>query len=523
MFKIIIADDEPVIIRGLKKMINWERLSAEVIGEAANGEELLKKTEELKPDIIISDVAMPRKTGLDVIRRIRENGWKIKVIFLSGYQEFDYVKKAISYEAVDYLLKPVGQEELEQSILRAEKMLRTDSPMEYWEEEKDDMQTVFKKINSEYECRDLYGHFQEMGIETEGKAFIGACFAISPELNRKVTDQNMRELLRFSIFKRIQEYLREKKSGFVIKREPNSSNVILLLEKGQDDAWVQGEIGRIREHIYGEYKVWLITGIGKRVEQASDLKYAYKTAKFSCELYYFCEEEVVWYQDIAREFHSSFEDYNSCYKELLDRIFNRRGEWTRSLARILDIIENLHYGNRYAAENRCIAMTMDLYRDLQEYRVLTEDSREEYDRFTAKIRAQSTFRDMKKLVVGYLGKLMGERVLSGADNERETITLVKNYIQEHYAEDISLGTMAKMVYMNQYYFSTFFKKETGQNFKNYLVEVRMREAMKLLMCSEMKTYELAEAVGYHDVRTFTDKFREVFGDSPSAYKKRRKN
>ena len=113
MFKIIIADDEPVIIRGLKKMMNWERLNAEVIGEAANGEELLKKTEELKPDIIISDVAMPRKTGLDVIRQIRENGWKIKVIFLSGYQEFDYVKKAISYEAVDYLLKPVGQEELE--------------------------------------------------------------------------------------------------------------------------------------------------------------------------------------------------------------------------------------------------------------------------------------------------------------------------------------------------------------------------------------------------------------------------
>ena len=82
--------------------------------------------------------------------------------------------------------------------------------------------------------------------------------------------------------------------------------------------------------------------------------------------------------------------------------------------------------------------------------------------------------------------------------------------------------MAKIVYMNPYYLNTFFKKETGQNFKNYLVEVRMRQAMRLLMASDMKTYELAEAVGYHDVRTFTDKFREVFGDSPSAYKKRRK-
>ena len=125
---------------------------------------------------------MPRKAGLDVIRQIRENGWKIKVIFLSGYQEFDYVKKAISYEAVDYLLKPVGQEELEQSILRAEKMLRTDSPMEYWEEEKDDMQTVFKKINSEYECRDLYSHFQEMGIQTVGKTVRWCVFCNLPRI-----------------------------------------------------------------------------------------------------------------------------------------------------------------------------------------------------------------------------------------------------------------------------------------------------------------------------------------------------
>ena len=130
----------------------------------------------------------------------------------------------------------------------------------------------------------------------------------------------MRELLRFSIFKRIQDHLRENKCGFVIKREPNSSNVVLLMEKDCDEEWIKRKIGRIRECIYGEYKTWLITGVGKCVEQAADLKYAYKTAKFSCELYYFCREEVVWYQEISREFCSSFEDYNSCYKELLDQI-----------------------------------------------------------------------------------------------------------------------------------------------------------------------------------------------------------
>lgn len=131
MFKIILADDEPIIIKGLRKMIKWEELNAEIVAEAKNGEELLKKIKEFEPDIIISDVSMPKMTGLDVIKAIRASEINAKVIFLSGYQEFEYVRTAIRYEAVEYLLKPVGKEELEQAVLKAEKMLKTDRPMEY--------------------------------------------------------------------------------------------------------------------------------------------------------------------------------------------------------------------------------------------------------------------------------------------------------------------------------------------------------------------------------------------------------
>ena len=112
MFKIILADDEPIIIKGMQKMIEWEKLNAEIVAEAGNGAELLEKIREFEPDIVISDVAMPKMTGLDVIKEIQDNHWSTKVIFLSGYQEFEYVQKAIRYEAIEYLLKPVGKEEL---------------------------------------------------------------------------------------------------------------------------------------------------------------------------------------------------------------------------------------------------------------------------------------------------------------------------------------------------------------------------------------------------------------------------
>lgn len=522
MFKIILADDEPIIIKGLRKMIQWEALHAQIVAEAGNGEELLEKVREFSPDIVISDVAMPKMSGLDVIKKIRENDKKTKIIFLSGYQEFEYVRTAIRYDAQEYLLKPVGKEELEQAILRAEQALKADSPIEYWQEENNDIQSVFRKMNTDIEYKELYEHFKDMGIQTEGMAFTGVCFSLPPGFHKEIGNQDMEELLRFSIFKKIQEYVKKERIGFVIKREVNSSNLILVSPKEKYGTMVEEEIRTIREKIYEVYKVWLIAGLGNTVFHIKELKYAFKTAKFCSELHYFTQEDFIRYEDISRDFKSSFEDYNCQYKEMVASFFGRDGLWKEKLNKVLKIIENLHYGNRYAAENRCIAMAMDLYKELEEYHIVAPETRQEYEGFVAKMRLQPSYRDLESFISRFLTKFLEKNAFQDTVAENHTIHQVKEYIREHYSEDLSLGKMAEIVYMNPYYFSSFFKKETGQNYKNYLVEVRMKEAVKLLMETDMKTYELARAVGYNDVRSFTEKFREYFGDSPSGYKKARK-
>lgn len=519
MFKVILADDEPVIIRGLRKLIAWDKLDAEVIADACDGEELLRKVQKLQPDIIVSDVAMPKLTGLDVIEEIRKNDWNVKVIFLSGYQEFDYVKKALSREAVDYLLKPVGKEELEHAITRAEQMLRTDHPMEYWQARKNDVEQVFQKINSEYESRNLYQHFQEIGIDTAGKVFVGVSLMLLPSFGARMEDQNMYELMRFSIFQKINEHLKQNKNGFVIKRDMDINNLILL---GNDEKEVGEEVAWICRWIREQYHVRLVVGIGKAAEQISELKYAYKTAKFSCQLYYFCEEDVIRYDGITREFHSSFDDYTEMYSRMRQAIFNREEDWINDLETLMDTIENLHYGNRYAAENRCVAMLLDLLKEIQEYTKLNEKDRKNFETFVSNTRQMNTYRELRLFIRKNL-KSFVEGVLSAENvKERDVIRQVKYYIREHYAEDIKLGKLADMVYMNPYYFSSFFKKETGQNFKNYLIEVRMKAAVKLLMESDVTSYHLANAVGYKDVKTFVEKFREYYGETPTEYKKSRK-
>lgn len=519
-YKIVLADDEPIIMRGLKKMIDWERLNAAVEGEANDGEQLMELIQKIQPDIVISDIAMPKVTGLEVIRFIKEHDLNIKVIFLSGFQEFSYAKEAITYGAVDYLLKPAAQEELEQSLLKAENQLRKDRPIELWEEE-NSFQALFRDMNSNQKYADLYEKFQELELETENRSFAGVCFAISNESEKNYPDKNKLTLLKFNVFKRIQDYLRKEKLGFVIKRSSNRMNTIFILP-GESSSTPIDTVEFIQNWISREYKITLIVGIGDVVTNPAEIKYAYKTAKFAFELHYFQPDPVICYKNVSREFHQSFENYSDSYGEFLQSVLNKDSTWLDKLQNCLNIIEDLHYGNRYAAENRCIALALDFYRDLKEYKLIDADGEKqaEYENQVGKLRNQNSYTDLKTNFIDYFRKFI-EKIYQNHKGESSVIYQVKEYIGEHFAEDISLDQIAKQVYMNPYYFSTFFKKETGQNFKSYLTEVRMKQALKILQKTNMKTYELAKAVGYKDVRTFADNFKEVYGESPAGFQKKR--
>ena len=111
MIQAILADDEGIIVKGLKKLIDWERLGVEIVGEAGDGAEALELIQKKAPQLVVSDIAMPGLSGLEMLRQIGSQRMNTKVIFISGYQEFSYAQDAVRYGAVDYLLKPVEQEE----------------------------------------------------------------------------------------------------------------------------------------------------------------------------------------------------------------------------------------------------------------------------------------------------------------------------------------------------------------------------------------------------------------------------
>lgn len=521
MYSVLLADDEPIIIKGLKKMIRWEALNCTIIGEAFDGADAVEKVRKFKPDILVTDISMPHKTGIEIIKILKEEELDTRVIFLSAYREFSYAKEAVKYGAVDYLLKPLDQQELEKTILKAEHMLKREHHIEIPEVSRENkIQDAFQSLNAADKNIELYKQFRDMEINVVNNKFVGACFSVLPPAEG---EEGLYELLKFSIFKRIQKHLKIKRIGFSIKPDDSMCNLLLVLPQKETDVFIQEMIAETIDMVKAEYNVDVIVGIGDQITDLNELKYAYRTAKFAAELHYFEILPIIYYQEIDKKYTKSIDDYNEEYQALLDAVLTHKEDYSNHLKIIINLIKDIHYGNKYAVINRCVQFCMDLFKDLLEYRLVNESYRSDYENFIDVLRKQTSFDRLRRQFIKFFLVFIKNIIENPNTKELTTIIQVKEYIKANYGSDISLKQIAKVAYMNPYYFSSFFKKVTGQNFKQYLTEIRMKEAIKLLMENDIKTYAVAKAVGYNNVRHFTDKFKELYGESPNAYKKNRKS
>lgn len=117
MLKVLIVDDEPLVRNGLRKSVDWNALGYEVCGTAENGQEGYEMAVKYRPDLIVSDIRMPYMTGLEMLKKLRAEGYdRVQVIFLTAYSEFQYAQEALKLLAADYLLKPFEDGQLEEAV-----------------------------------------------------------------------------------------------------------------------------------------------------------------------------------------------------------------------------------------------------------------------------------------------------------------------------------------------------------------------------------------------------------------------
>lgn len=523
MWRMIIADDEYVIRNGLKCLLDWSAMEVEIVGEAAEGEELLAKISTLRPDLVLTDIRMPGMTGLKVIAHCQGMPDAPKFIFFSGYEEFSYAKEAVRYGAVDYLLKPVAAADLERAVKKAIGQLVDHQTVNMFREEKNELQQVFWNMNDgcEYAKDELYRRFAKEELSVENCFFVGVCFSlIEDDYLKETMSYEQRGLLRFGVYNRIVEEFRSRRLGFLIKKEEHICDVMAVIPQEHREDFVNALLMPVYEKLQSQARVRLCMGVGEPVEQATQWKLSHKSAKFACELYYFEETPVILFSGLDRDYTVSFDDFNELSELAFCQITAKDGEALATIEKCLGLIREIHYGNRYAAVNRVLIFTGSLLEKLFAVHLAEGDFAARQNRLQEAIRYLPTFEAMRAWLMDDYRKMLGGIFAERGRRTTGEMVSVKNYIRKHYSEDLSLKELASVAHVSPTYFSALFKKETGVNYKSYVTGIRMEEALKLVLGTDMKTYEIAEAVGYNNVRRFVDAFKSLYRISPMDYRRR---
>ncbi len=528
MLKVLLADDEEVILNGIEKMIDWPSFGMEVVAKVTDGRAALSAIEEFSPDIVISDVKMPYISGIELLDELgEEKRQKIKFIFISAYQEFDYVKAALSKGAVDYLLKPVRKKDLENVLSKATEQIDALRTVELFKDNKGTsrFRDIFSDMDEGYDYTSdyIYDSFLRKNVNTDGKFFVALCVGILRfNIGQERAEYEKRKLLQFVIYNKIVEKIIGEEGGFVVKKDDNSCNMVAVLEDEKENSFIRSIILPMKKAIEDEYKITLCVGIGDRTKDINEIRMSYSSAKFAYDLYYFEDREIIDILDVdlpETGEGGGIDEYNKLAERVLSSISSKNDEISDDIRRVLMHIRKMHYGNRDAALSLCMTFTGQLFEKLKNYKMIEGSFAEHQETLLKEISEKNTYNEMMDYVSGYYKGFMKKVYQNVQAKDVSVILKIKEYMKDNYMNDISLKQLAEMACVSSSYFSTFFKNTTGENYKSYLINIRMEEAVKMVINTDLKTYEIAEKVGYNNVRRFVDAFKNRYGQSPMEYRK----
>jgi two-component system response regulator YesN len=526
--RVIIADDEPIIIKGLRKLIDWDRLGMEIVGQAYDGLALLEAIETHKPDIVISDISMPHLTGIDIIKEINSRSLPVKVIFISAYQEFSYAKDAVVYGAVDYLVKPIVKSELENVLSKTAALI---GQKDEEERRKDKLQLIERRSRND-EIQEWIVRLTDRSLSNQSEAyqvvqarFPGPLHSIGIVEIDRVRDESDRwpaqetKLVHFALENVLTELISEYGEGQVFHK--NNRYVFLVNHKRQEEPM------KLANEIVGKMKAYLklsiSVGMGLPITDIGLLAESYNQAEQALQMKYFLGlNQVIKFEQMEQKQGFESEIYTLQSDVIRGLSSNAWGDALAALEELLVTIESATVGNVELSISTCFSSTLFMIQEIKNSGVKLSETGFDIHDLQKRLSEYNTYEEMKQGIIGIMEELHHRIDDKAGNKEKMLLSKIKQYMDEHYADEITLESVAAIAFMNPYYFSSFFKKHMKQNFKQYVTEARMEHAMRLLTQTDMMIYEIAEKVGYNNARHFSDMFKKNYGKLPQEVRQSQK-
>ena len=538
--KVFLVEDEMVIRRGIKNSIDWEKEGYIFCGEASDGELAYPMIIKEKPDILITDIRMPFMDGLELCKLVKKELPNIKILILSGYDEFDYAKEAIRLGVTEYLLKPISSGKLLEALNGVSESIRREK------EDKDLVRKYMEEMreNTEHEKQKFFEQMIAGNLSMADALETGKKY----EMNLSAGMYNLL-LFRFTLGEENRksgellgeaEYAIEKLTErleyvFEFQRGVEGWAFLLMADNEEQMSERVKELSKDLEEIMKNYStIAYFGGIGQPVARLRELEESFReaeralAARFTMELNRIISVEdnrmaqnVDTLDDIEI---TSFGEIEKT-RTMLEKFLNNGAE--DEIDEFVDV-----YINELPEEN-LKSVLMRQYIIMDAYIVMMSFC-EKIEGIEGEMQAQSeelknsmktiqTLEEIKNYIRMLLKKIIGVRDTISGRRYSDIIEIAKDQIRKTYMSDeISLNTIAAEVGMSPSYFSSIFSKEMGKTFVEYLTEIRMDRAKELLMCSSMKTSEIGYEVGYKDPHYFSYIFKKTQNCTPKEFRARGK-
>lgn len=532
LYRIILVDDEEEVRKGIIRKIDWETLGFQVVGDAENGQDALEKIEQLEPNVVMTDIRMPYMDGLTLTSWIRQKYPSVKVLIFSGFDDFEYAQQAIKLNVTEYILKPVNVEELTQILNRVRENLDqeieqrrdVDRLRESYLNSLPILRELFLNdmVRGNMPAEDIRQKLEEYKIDILGaEKWLTAVINVENETAEEtgLILHQEKELIPISVKSLLEDNLKDY-CRFTAFNSAVGITLIAAVDGEKKQTSLIDLLGDICKEIKRILQVTVTIGIGYFCMDLEQLPAAYQSAV-----------DALGYQEIVGT-------GNIIYINDMEPV--SRGKLQLETRDEADLIAAVKFGTREKIEAaaRSFASRMESarvhMRQQQVYqmsiincliRLMQQQDLDLGAMFgTDEMYGKVIYGNMKPeefaSVITEVGCRMNEAMNRERDKTAKKVILeAKQYILDHYQDpELSVDVMCRQLHMSPAYFSTVFKRETGQTYIAYLTEVRLDKAVELLNTTDDKTYVIAQKVGYQEQNYFSYVFKKRFGISPTKFR-----
>ncbi|CAG7654294.1 response regulator [Paenibacillus allorhizosphaerae] len=530
---VLLVDDKESVVLGIRKHMPWEELGVDRVEIALDGMEALEKYASFPADLVITDIKMPNMNGIELMSRLQTEQRPIRFIVLSGYDEFDYAKQAISLGASEYVLKPVDIKELtmiiEKELSAIRKQLELDEQRKQFQRK---IQVSLPALRQQYltemvlfrDHRPLRlldkWNFAEIPVKSAHFGLLVFSIDRFAEISQQPVQEV--ELTRFIVENIIRDCLASWGNGVAFYSEWGRLTLLVNYDPGESEKNIKLHLLHFADYcrtsIEQNSNITVTVGQSSLCPELKDLPDAYRQACEAIEhMSFFGMNQVVHYEDLSHYRLRGREYPVHAENELMSVV--RRGQ-TELVPQAVDVFfTSLHSSESTPQETRlsCIQLAAVLYRQMLEMDIeggLSDD----FSRTWPETFEDTSLAELRRRVLELCTAAAQQVKLWIQDGTKNITEQAKQYVEEQLLQTITLPAVADHVGVSPNYLSSLFKKETGSTFVEFITDRKLAQAKQWLADPHIPIYEVAERLGYHDRRYFREIFKKKNGMTPSGYR-----